>query len=171
MMNFSSRKFMVGAATLAMLAPWPALAQNSISTTGGNGQSAGPDSPYPAWAVQAGPVAAVPFRKFSAEVALSANDFQGSVLSAPAKPGILDVSLDDAIRRGLDSNLAVRLRREQQNISQGQRSVALQGLLPVVTASGSTSLAQVNLATDGFRASTFSGHLPPGVNIREIIPF
>jgi outer membrane protein TolC len=182
-MKFSSQQFLICAALLAMLSP--AVAQTSPSTNAGNSNGAsatgngsatassneGPaqDSPYPGWASQAGPVAPIPFRKFSAGVSLSANDFQGSVASAPARPGILDLSLDDAIRRGLETNLAIRLRREQQNISQGQRSLALQSMLPIVTASGSTSLSQVDLVTEGFRASAFHGLLPPGVTIPQIV--
>src|SRR5580692_6018249 len=164
-----ARKFLVGTAALAMLAPAASVAQNSISSNSSSSQSTSPDSPYPGWAAQAGPIAPIPFSKFSAGVSLTANDFQGSVQSAPATPGILDLSLDDAIRRGLDSNLAIRLRREQQNIARGERNLALQGLLPALTASGSTSLSQVDLATEGFRASTLGGHLPPGLKIPQII--
>jgi outer membrane protein TolC len=161
---------------MLLLAPCVAGSQNSISTnagnsTGGQGSGGNYDSPYPGWAPQAGPIAAISFRKYSAGVALSAADFAGSVLSAPATADVLDLSLDEAIRRALDYNLAIRLRREQQNISGGQHSLALQALLPVLTASGSTSLSQVDLATEGFRASTVGGLLPPGVKIPQIISY
>src|SRR5580704_8669436 len=120
-MNFSARKFLMLATMITSMVAAPSRAQTS------GGESSAQDSSYPGWATQAGPIAPVPFRKFSAGVSLSPSDFQGSVGSAPATPGILNLSLDDAIRRGLDSNLAIRLRSEQETISQGQRNLALQG--------------------------------------------
>lgn len=134
-------------------------------------QSSNPDSPYPAWASQAGPAAPIPFTKFSATVQLSPQDFQGSVLSGPATSTVLPLSLDDAVRRGLQYNLGLRLRQDQQQIASGQRSLALQQLVPVITASADTTLQEVDLATEGFRASLLGGHLPPGFTLPVVISY
>jgi outer membrane protein TolC len=140
---------------------------NSGGSSGGNSQG----SPYPGWAPQAGPIADIPFSKTSAGVSFDSSQYQGSVLSAPATSEVLNLSLDDAIHRGLDYNLALQVRHQQQQIARGQRSLALQPLLPVLTLSASTALTEINLVTEGFKPATFAALLPPGETIPSIITY
>jgi len=134
-------------------------------------QATNPDSPYPAWGSQAGPSAALPFQRFSPSIQISAQDFQGSVVTTPATNEVLPLSLDDAVRRGLDYNLGLRLRQQQQQVASGQRSQALQRLIPTITATANTTLQEVSLVAEGFRGELFGSDLPPGVTIPAVISF
>jgi outer membrane protein TolC len=143
----------------------------ACAATAAGAQSGNLDSPYPAWASQAGPSAALPFTRQSAGVQLSAQDFQGSLVTTPATAEVLPLSLDDAVRRGLEFNLGLRLRQQQQQVASGRRSQALQQLLPTVTATANTTLQEVSLAAEGFRLDTLHVTLPPGVTIPTVISF
>ena len=90
--------------------------------------------------------------------------FAGSV---PGKlvPGILPISLQDAIDRGLKQNLGALLSSQDVTAARGTRWQKLSDLLPHVTASPLVDVSQVNLKEFGF--SNF-----PGVNIPSIVgPF
>ncbi len=75
--------------------------------------------------------------------------FNGSV---PGKlvPGIVNVSLQDAIDRGLKQNLGALLSNEDIRSARGQRWQQLSALLPNVNASAFMDDSQVNLAEFGF---------------------
>jgi outer membrane protein TolC len=75
--------------------------------------------------------------------------FSGSV---PAKlvPGVLPVSLDDAINRGLRQNLGALLSSADIKGAQGQRWEQLSTLLPHVTAGPFVDESQINLVEFGF---------------------
>lgn len=91
----------------------------------------------------------------------------GSVTNTKATADVLPLSLDEAIRRGLEFNLA--LVNEQQNLSsvEGQRLQTLQGLLPTVTAEAETGYREIDLITLGFNPAML--HLPPGIKISPIV--
>jgi len=80
--------------------------------------------------------------------------FAGSVASKPV-PGILPISLQDAIDRGLKQNLGVLLSNADIGSARGQRWEQLSALLPHVTAGPSINVSQINLAELGI-----SLHLP-----------
>ncbi len=88
--------------------------------------------------------------------------FAGSVSSEPV-PGVLQISLQDAIDRGLKQNLGVLLSNADIRSSRGERWEQLSALLPHVTAGPSINVSQIDLAELGisFHAPGFS--LPPSV--------
>lgn len=94
------------------------------------------------------------------------NPFYGSVSTQPLTDQTLQLSLDDAIRRGLESNLGLREAESQEKTLQGERNVALQEFLPTITLTGDTGFYQHNLVALGFKPSLlgkFSAFFPGGV--------
>jgi outer membrane protein TolC len=148
-----------------------AILLGAAATTAHAQSTSNPDSPYPAWASQSGPSAALPFSRVSPNIQITQQDFQGSVVTTPATTEVLPLSLDDAVRRGLEFNLGLRLRQQQQQVASGQRTRALQQLIPAVTATANTTLQEVSLAAEGFRFSTVGKFLPPGLTIPSVISF
>ena len=93
----------------------------------------------------------------------ASNPFYGSVTVEPANGQLLTLSLDDAIRRGLENNLGLREAESNQKILQGEKNEALQQFLPTITLTGDTGFHEYNLAALGFSpslASKFSGRAP-----------
>lgn len=84
------------------------------------------------------------------------NQYYGSVSGVPLVPGVMPLTLDDAIRLGLEHNLALTLARDQQATASGQRLENLNALLPTVTLQGQNGVHQYNLAAEGFRGSLLS---------------
>jgi outer membrane protein TolC len=81
--------------------------------------------------------------------------FQGSVPEGTATGQVLDLTLDDAIQRGLRNNLGVILSGTQTAAAKAERLTQLQTLLPSVDASFKESVEQVNLAAEGIRIPGF----------------
>lgn len=95
----------------------------------------------------------------------ASNPYFGSVTVELANGELLRLSLDQAIRRGLDNNLAVREAASGQKALAGEKNQALQQFLPTITLTGDTGVYQHNLAALGFSpavASKFSSVLPGG---------
>jgi outer membrane protein TolC len=80
---------------------------------------------------------------------VSSDSYKGSVVSGVATDGTLDLTLDDAIQRGLRTNLGVILQSSSQLNANGQRLEQLQALLPTVTGTASYTVEQINLAAYG----------------------
>src|ERR1700748_191907 len=95
------------------------------------------------------------------------NPYYGSVTMGTVSPETLHLTLDDAIQRGIQANLAITQARIQQQESDAQRLESLNSLLPDVKAEASTAAHQFNLATFGFSPSLISQFAPlfPGLNI------
>ena len=74
----------------------------------------------------------------------------------PATPGALPLSLDDAISRGLKSNLQVLLANQTERSVRGQVSTVLDYLLPNMKASAYTGTQQINLAALGFKPQSLA---------------
>jgi outer membrane protein TolC len=85
----------------------------------------------------------------------SPSSYQGSVAVGEASPQLLDLTLDDAIQRGLRNNLGVILSVKQTAAAKGQRMSQLQSLLPSIDANIKEVLAQVDLAAQGIRFPGF----------------
>ena len=87
------------------------------------------------------------------------NSFASSV---PSKlvPGVLSLSLQDAIDRGLKQNLGVLLSHADIRSAQGQRWEALSALLPHLTASPYAAESKVNIDELGFAGLASAFHLP-----------
>jgi outer membrane protein TolC len=79
------------------------------------------------------------------------DSFKGSIVSGKATDGVLELSLDDAIQRGLRQNLGLILQTSSQKNANGQRLEELQALLPTVTAAASLEVQQINLAAYGLK--------------------
>jgi outer membrane protein TolC len=93
---------------------------------------------------------------------LGVSPFAGSV---PGKlvPGVMPLSLRDAIDRGLKQNLGALLSNADIRSARGQRWEQLSALLPHVTAAPYVDVSQINLRELGIKF-TFPGvNLPPTV--------
>jgi len=82
--------------------------------------------------------------------------FHGSLVSGKATAGVLPLTLDDALQRGLKNNLGLILQSSNEKNANGQRLLELQHLLPTITGAASIEVEQVNLAAYGLKF--------PGVN-------
>lgn len=78
------------------------------------------------------------------------NPFYGSVTLHRATDETLQLSLDDAVRRGLENNLGLKEAESGETLVKGEKNQALQEFLPTITASGGTGVFQHNLAAQGF---------------------
>jgi outer membrane protein TolC len=93
------------------------------------------------------------------------NSFSGSV---PSKlvPGVLPISLQDAIDRGLKQNLGLLLSSEDVRTARGKRWDELSALLPNATATPYVNVSRINLKEFGFSFSI------PGVALPSVVgPF
>src|SRR5258708_3279502 len=81
--------------------------------------------------------------------AQGANPFAGSVASKPV-PGVVAISLQDAIDRGLKQNLGVLLSNADIQSARRQRWEQLRALLPHVAAGPYIDVSKTNLAEVGF---------------------
>jgi outer membrane protein TolC len=84
------------------------------------------------------------------------SSFRGSLVTGKATTDVLPLSLDDAVQRGLRSNLGLILQSSNQRQANGQRLEELQSLLPTVTGDASITVEQLNLAAEGLKF--------PGIN-------
>lgn len=89
------------------------------------------------------------------------NPFFGSVTVHAATDATLRLSLDDAIRMGLENNLGLKEAEDAEGTIRGLKSEALQQFLPTITLSGGTGVYQHNLAAMGFGPGIAS-KFPPG---------
>lgn len=91
----------------------------------------------------------------------TAASFSGSVTAGQATAQPINLSLDDAIRRGLQNNLGVILSATQTQQARGQRLSQLQSLLPSVTFNAQEAVSQVDLAAQGLRIPGFPTIIGP----------
>jgi outer membrane protein TolC len=100
------------------------------------------------------------------------NPYFGSVTALPVTDEVLKLSLDDAVRRGLETNLGLKEAEAGEKYVHGEKQEALQEFLPTITLTGDTGVYQHNLAALGFGPGVFSklgalfpgGKLPPGLS-------
>ena len=124
-----------------------------VAPSGNPGSSAATSS-YPAPASVASPA-----------VAQGQSSFTGSVPSQLV-PGVLPISLEDAINRGLKQNLGLLLSSQDVGSARGQRWQQLSSLLPNLTTTSYVNQSQINLAEFGFSFKI------PGASIPSIVgPF
>jgi outer membrane protein TolC len=96
------------------------------------------------------------------------NPYYGSVTAVPATDSVLPLALDDAIRFGLENNLALTIARDQQKTASGQRLEAMNALLPNVTLEGQNGVHKYNLAAEGFRGGLASQFGVPPAEFAEL---
>ena len=97
----------------------------------------------------------------------SQDSFKGSLVRGKATNGVLDLTLNEAISRGLRQNLGLILQTSAQQNAKGQQLEQLQALLPTVTGDASIEVEQVNLAAFGLK---FPG-LKPIVGPFQVVDF
>ena len=93
--------------------------------------------------------------------AQTSNSFQGSVATGEVSSQVLDLSLDEAIARGLRNNLGILLSTQQAAAARGQRLSQLQALLPTVNLRAQETVTQVDLPAQGMRITGFPITLGP----------
>ncbi len=93
--------------------------------------------------------------------AAPSTSYQGSVVEDKATAEVLQLTLDDAIQRGLKHNLGVILTGQNQRSASGQRLQQLQGLLPTVDASIKEAVQETNLQAEGLRIPGFPAIIGP----------
>jgi outer membrane protein TolC len=74
---------------------------------------------------------------------------------------VLQLSLDDAIQRGLKHNLGLILTGQTTGTARGSQLEQLQALLPKATASGKVAVAEADLAAEGLRIPGFPTIIGP----------
>lgn len=87
--------------------------------------------------------------------------FSGSVPAKPV-PGVMPLSLQDAITRGLKQNLGLLLSSEGIRAARGERWQQLSALLPHVTAAPAVTASEVNLGQLGL-TSLGGTNIPPSL--------
>jgi outer membrane protein TolC len=100
------------------------------------------------------------------------NPFWGSITAHPATAETLQLSLDEAVKRGLENNLGLKQAEASQKALDGAKLEAAQAFLPLIQLSGGTGVYQHNLAALGFSKNVFSklgsffpgGVVPPGLS-------
>ncbi len=95
------------------------------------------------------------------------NPYAGSIQTVPKTPGIHALSLDDAIRLGIQNNLALNLAKDQQQSAEAEKLQLVNVLLPNLSLHGETGVHQFNLEALGFHPSAislFAPLLPKGVS-------
>jgi outer membrane protein TolC len=95
------------------------------------------------------------------------DSFKGSVVTGQATGSLMDLTLDDAIARGLRQNLGIILQTSAQQSARGQQLEMLQPLLPTITGDASIEVEQVNLAAYGLK---FPG-LNPIIGPFQVVDF
>ncbi len=93
------------------------------------------------------------------------NPYFGSLTAQPRTSDIIKLSLDDAVRRGLENNLGLKQAESSEKVLHGERNQALQQFLPTITLTGDTGFYQHDLAALGFGpgvAKKFAGNIPGG---------
>jgi outer membrane protein TolC len=87
--------------------------------------------------------------------------------TATAQP--LMLSLDDAVRLGLEHNLTIAIDLQNQRQISGLQLTAFNALIPSLTASAQSTAQEINLAAMGFKPASLAGLLPPGVTFSTIV--
>jgi outer membrane protein TolC len=87
--------------------------------------------------------------------------FQGGVPQGQATDQTIDLSLDDAIQRGLKANLGIILSSTQVAGARGERIGQLQNLLPTIDFGAKEVAMQVDLPAEGFRLPGFPTIIGP----------
>lgn len=86
----------------------------------------------------------------------AANPYWGSVTVQPVSNERLQLSLDDAVRRGLENNLGLREAESNELALKGEKNQALQQFLPTLTFTGDTGYYQHDLVALGFKPALLS---------------
>ncbi len=86
---------------------------------------------------------------------INSTTYQGSETTEKATDGVIALSLDDAIARGLKHNLGLILTSQSQQSAHGTQLQQLQSLLPTATGKIEESVQEQNLQAEGLRVPGF----------------
>ena len=114
---------------------------------GGSGASSGSSS-------SVGSVQAAPAQ-------VNSNTYQGSIVKQAPVPGVLALSLDQAVHMGLQYNLGLVLSGTNSGSARAQQLQQLQALLPTVTGTAKESVQQINLKAEGLSIPGFPTIIGP----------
>lgn len=92
---------------------------------------------------------------------INSTTFQGSQTEVKATSGVLPLSLDEAIARGLRYNLGLILTSQSVQSARGQQLTELQALLPTVDANLQASVQEADLQAEGLRVPGFPAVIGP----------
>jgi len=92
---------------------------------------------------------------------IASDSYQGSVADGKLVPGVLPLSLDDAIQRALRHNLGLILSSQNQLSARATQLSQLQDLLPTVTGNIKESDQETDLQAEGLRISGFPAIIGP----------
>ena len=88
-------------------------------------------------------------------------NYRGSVVEGKATAGVMPLTLDEAIRRGLRTNLGLVLQTTDIKTANGERLRELQNLLPTVTGDVNITVQQIDLAAYGLRIPGLASVIGP----------
>ncbi len=91
--------------------------------------------------------------------------YAGSIVDGKATDEVLQLSLDDAVARGIKTNYALTQARIQQRQAEAQTLESLDPLLPAIKANATTGVYQFNLVQFGFTPAVlpqFASLIPAG---------
>jgi outer membrane protein TolC len=97
----------------------------------------------------------------AAPAQVNSSTYQGSIVKQAPVPGVLPLSLDQAITMGLKYNLGLVLSGVNAGSAGAQRLQQLQALLPTVNASFKESDQQTNLRAEGLNIPGFPAVIGP----------
>ena len=141
------------------------VAATLVCAPGARGQAATPSStPSPSYAVLVPAPVATSIAQ-GPNSSSASNPYYGSITRHPATDEVIQLSLDDAIRRGLENNLGLKQTEYSEHAIHGEKMQALQEFLPTISLSGDSGFHQYNLAALGFGPSVlkkFGNRFPPG---------
>jgi len=86
--------------------------------------------------------------------------YSGSVPGADHPSGTITLTIVEAVRRGLETNLGIIGADATSTRARAERLQARSTLLPNISGSASENAAKVNLAAEGFSAGSFGSSLP-----------
>ena len=89
------------------------------------------------------------------------DSYKGSLVEGKNTGTVIDLTLDDAIARGLRANLGLILQTSSVQNANGQRLQDLQALLPTVAGQAAIEVQQINLAAYGLKISGFPSVVGP----------
>lgn len=92
---------------------------------------------------------------------IDSTTYQGSVSDGKVTPGVLPLSLDQAIQRGLRYNLGQILTTQNTLMARGAKLEQLQALLPTATASIKEAVMETDLQAEGLRIPGFPSIIGP----------
>ncbi len=92
---------------------------------------------------------------------VQADSYQGSVADQALVPGILPLSLDDAVARGLRHNLGLILTADNVVAARSTQLSQLQNLLPTINVNIREALQETDLQAEGLRIPGFPSIIGP----------